>query len=270
VSFKIREPRSKERPLVVEIPHAGLRLDPETLSTLNAPGRAVGSDADMYVDELYRDAVQYGASVLVAEMSRYVVDLNRAESDVDSLAVVGAPAGSLPHGLIWRATTEGRAALVHPIPDAEYQRRLREYYRPYHQSLQALLQEKKRKFGYVVVLAAHSMPSSGRNGHTDVGSPRADVVPGSRGRTSAAAPVIDCPDVLAQQRGWSVAHDQPYRGGFTTAFYGRPDNAVHVVQVELNRALYMNETTLTRLEPGFSQVKRYCDDLVQALAALQL
>jgi N-formylglutamate amidohydrolase len=256
--------------LVVEIPHAGLQVDPETLSTLNAPGRAVGSDADLYVDELYSEAAQLGASVLIAEMSRYVVDLNRAETDVDSLAVTGAPVGSLPHGLIWRSTTEGRSALVHPISDAEYQRRVQLYYRPYHQALQELLQQKKRRFGYVILLAAHSMPSSGRAGHTDLGSRRADVVPGSRGRTSAAPSVIDCPDKLARLRGWSVEHDQPYRGGFTTAFYGRPETNVHVVQVELNRALYMNETTLSKLEPGFSEVRRYCSDLVQTLAALSL
>jgi N-formylglutamate amidohydrolase len=112
------------------------------------------------------------------------------------------------------------------------------------------------------------MPSSGRVGHNDPGSLRADVVPGSRGRTSAAARVIDCPDRLARERGYSVAHDIPYRGGFTTGHYGRPDVQVHAVQIELNRRLYMNEVSLERLPGRFDEIRSYCKEVVTGLGAM--
>jgi N-formylglutamate amidohydrolase len=128
-----------------------------------------------------------------------------------------------------------------------------------------LIEDKRRRFGFAIVLAAHSMPGSARVGHQDLGR-RADIVPGSRGRTSAADELIGVPERLALARGWSVAHDQPYRGGFTTGHYGRPDQHVHVVQVELNRQLYMDESTLARLPGRFEQTRAYCEELVQEMS----
>jgi N-formylglutamate amidohydrolase len=218
------------------------------------------------VDELYTSATEFGASVLVARVSRYVCDLNRSERDVDAEAVQGVSAvGTHPHGLIWRRSTDGQVALAAPLSPAEYERRLERFHRPYHQALSALIEDKRRRFGFALVLAAHSMPGSARVGHQDLGR-RADIVPGSRGRTSAASGLIDIPERLAEARGWSVAHDQPYRGGFTTGHYGRPDQNVHVLQVELNRQLYMDEGTLARLPGRFEQTKAYCDELVQEMS----
>lgn len=255
-------------PVVVEIPHAGLSADPLALATLAAPARALAQDADLYVDELYADAPDEGASVLVAHVSRYVCDLNRAESDVDAMAVDGGRARSAPHGVIWRATTENRPALVAPLRRSEYERRLELIYRPYHTALTRLIGERVARFGYALLLCAHSMPSQGRDGHSDPGSRRADVVPGSRGRTSAAPQVILVPDELARTRGWSVAHDEPYRGGFSTSNYGHPTSGVHALQVELSRRLYMDESTLARKTNQFHEVRAYCRELVARLGTL--
>lgn len=254
--------------MVVEVPHAGLAVDPEALATIAAPARSLGMDADLYVDELYADAPAAGATLLVSTVSRYACDLNRAETDVDAMAVTGGDHPGAPHGLIWRMTTTGIPALHSRLTQSEYERRLDRIYRPYHSKLRSLLKAKKDRFGFVILLAAHSMPSAGRSGHKDTGFRRADIVPGSRGRTTAASAVIDAPDELARTRNWSVAHDAPYRGGFTTAHYGCPDAGSHAVQVELNRALYMHEATLTRLPGGFRRTKEYCSDLVRALGAL--
>jgi N-formylglutamate deformylase len=209
VFFSVREPVGREIPLVVEIPHAGTLVDPESLATLVAPARAIGLDADLYVDQLYARAAELGATSLVAHASRYVCDLNRAEVDVDGLAVQGGTTRSAPHGLIWRTTTENQPALLGPLSRGELERRLELIYRPYHRKLAALLEEKHARFGYAVLLCAHTMPSLGRLGHSDAGRERADVVPGSRGRTSAAAAVIETPDVLAREIGWTVSHDDP-------------------------------------------------------------
>jgi N-formylglutamate amidohydrolase len=268
--FSVHQPTGTESAVVVEIPHAGLLIDPLALATLSAPARAVGTDADLYVDELYNSAAEHGATVLVAHTSRYVCDLNRSETDIDSRAVVGAKGPQAPHGLIWRRTTEEQPALLAPLSRFEFERRLKAIYRPYHQTLTALLEDKRRRFGYVILLCAHSMPSRGRSGHTDPGTHRADVVPGSRGYTTAARPLIDLPEDLARKRGWSVAHDDPYRGGFSTGFYGRPEQGMHAVQVELARRLYMDEDTLQKKDAPFVKTAEYCSELVAELGKITL
>jgi N-formylglutamate deformylase len=270
VYFSVHEPVGRETPVVVEIPHAGVRVDPESLASLAAPARSIGQDADLYVDDLYARAPEQGATVIVAHLSRYVCDLNRAEGDVDGLAVQGAPSRSSPHGLVWRSTTENAPALVAPISARELERRLETYYRPYHRAFAALVERKRAIFGFAVVLCAHSMPSLGRVGHSDAGRERADVVPGSRGHTTAAPTVIETPATLARESGWTVSHDDPYRGGFSTAHYGRPDMHIHAVQVELARRLYMDERALSKKPGDFERVSRYCETLVARLGELRL
>ncbi len=268
--FSLVEPRASMTPVVVEVPHAGLSVDALALATLAAPARSLAQDADLYVDELYADAPDEGATLLVSHVSRYVCDLNRAESDVDAQAVDGGRARSAPHGVIWRATTENRQALVAPLSRQEYERRLELIYRPYHATLSRLLSERVQRFGYALLLCGHSMPSAGRDGHADPGERRADVVPGSRGRTSANARVIELPEELARARGWSVAHDEPYRGGFSTAHYGRPAAGIHALQVELARRLYMDEASLARKTNQFHEVRGFCRELVARLGSVQL
>lgn len=268
--FTVTAPRSPPTPVVVEVPHAGLLLDAEALASLAATARSLGADADLYVDELYQDAPDTGAALLVAHVNRYVCDLNRAEGDVDALAVEGGAARSSPHGLVWRTTTEGRPALLGALPYAEYERRLERYHRPYHRALEELLEERRRLHGYAILLCAHSMPSRGRDGHEDAGVERADVVPGSRGRTTASAPVIDLVDGLSRAAGFRVRHDEPYRGGYSTVHYGRPHDNVHAIQIELARRLYMDERTLAKRPEPFAKLRAFSKELVKELGALRL
>jgi N-formylglutamate amidohydrolase len=268
--FTVIEPDpDAETPLAVEIPHAGLFVDGPTLARLAAPARAIGRDADLYVDELYADAPSRGATLLTANVSRYVCDLNRGEADVDAESVEGAPAHArATRGIIWRLTSDGARVLDAPVPRAELERRLDTYYRPYHRALAALLERKRKRFGFAILLAAHSMPSTGRAGHGDPHAKRADVVPGTRGRTSAAACFIDAVDAHARAGGLSVAHDNPYQGGYTTQHYGRPDKTIHVVQVELARRLYMDEPTLAK-HAGFEALRAWAAGLVTALGKIR-
>jgi N-formylglutamate amidohydrolase len=286
-----------ETPLVVEVPHAGLAVDGEALAYLAAPARAIGRDADLYVDELYADAPARGATLLVAHVSRYVVDLNRSEEDVDPETVEGAPAGSrATRGIVWRLTSDGGKVLERPLPRRELDRRLDAYYRPYHRALAAAIAHKQARFGFAAVLAAHSMPSVSRPslhraaawgedtraahaeqiGHVV----RADAVPGTRGRTSAAGTFIDAVEAHARAAKLSVAHDDPYQGGYTTQHYGKPNppkrgatadktpGGVHVVQLELARRLYMDETTLAK-NAGWDRMRSWCADLVAVLGAVR-
>ncbi len=257
-------------PLVVEIPHAGTEVPEPFRSELVLGDRSVSRDADLFVDDLYAGAPAHGAAVLRARVSRYVVDLNRAETDIDAESVQGAPASPrAPRGVIWRLGTDGETCLREPLTREAFEARLDAIHRPYHAALRRLVAARVKRFGYAVVLAAHSMPSIGRSGHGDPGATRADVVPGTQGRTSAAAPFIDAVDTVANAHGLSVRHDDPYRGGFTTRFYGRPEERVHVVQVELARRLYMDEATLTKRFPGFEATARFAADLVRALSGVR-
>jgi N-formylglutamate amidohydrolase len=296
-AFEVFEPAGIETPVVVEVPHAGLDLPAPFLEPLAAPARAIGRDADLYVDMLYSEAPLEGAHLLVARASRYLVDVNRAETDIDGEVVEGGRSDvRMHHGLVWRTTSDGEAALGRKLTRAELEERLELVWRPYHRTLAALVERKVARFGIAVVLAAHSMPSVDRQsverpaaggaaraptmrerevggpqsysarGPTS-GRPRADVVPGTRGRKSAAGRFIDAVDVAAAGRGWSVRHDDPYAGGYTTQHYGRPVEGVHVVQVELARRLYLDEGTL-RLGPDFAAVRAWCRGLVRELGRL--
>lgn len=279
--FERIDPTGPETPLVVEVPHAGLEIAPQFLEPLAAPARAIARDADLYVDRLYDLAPAEGATLLIARASRYAIDVNRSESDVDAEVVEGARTEPrMHHGLVWRTTSDGEAALSRKLTREELDERLNLVWRPYHRELAALVAQKVAKFGLAVVVAAHSMPSiervGGQGGTVRDRSPtggtggprrRADVVPGTRGRRSAAPRFIDAMEAHATAQGWSVRHDDPYAGGFTTQHYGRPDENVHVVQVELARRLYLDEATLRPLA-SFESVRGWCRGLVARLGAV--
>ncbi len=274
--FEIKEPRSGESAVVVEVPHAGLWIDPESLAFTIAPARSIARDADLHVDELFRDAPDEGATLIAARASRFVVDLNRGAADVDAESVEGGSRTPSPRGVVWRLTTDGDPILAAPLPRRELERRLDAVYRPYHRALEALLVRKLDRFGHVVLLCAHSMPSEPRpprpassSGARPQAPPipyRADLVPGTRGRTSAAGEVIDRVDAHGKAFGFSIRHDDPYRGGFSTTHYGRPAQGVHAIQIEIARRLYMDETSLRIDAQGFQAVREFARTLAARLA----
>jgi N-formylglutamate amidohydrolase len=273
--FERIDPTGPETPVIVEVPHAGLEMTAPYLEPLAAPARSIARDADLYVDSLYADATAVGATMLVARASRYVIDLNRSEVDVDAEVVEGGrPDVRLHHGLVWRTTSDGERALSRRLSPAELHERLEGVWRPYHRALSELVERKRQRFGLAVILAAHSMPSIERNGRTPVNGAhetdrRADVVPGTRGRRSAGTHFIDAVESHARRHGWSVRHDDPYAGGYTTQHYGRPGDRVHAVQVELARRLYLDETSLRPLQ-SFDTVRAWCRGLVAMLGELAL
>lgn len=256
--------------MLVEVPHAGTTLTPEARALLTVGDEAVLRDADAWVDVLYRDAPKHGATLLVAELSRYVVDLNREEDDVDAWTVAGmkTSSGEHPRGVVWRETGDGTAALRRPLTREEFEARLERHYRPYHRTLAEELTRLRDTHGHVVLLAAHSMPSTGRTAQ-GAWSRRADVVPGTRGKSTAARAIIDVVEQHFRAAGLSVRHDDPYRGGATTARWGRPDEGFHAVQIELNRALYMNESSGVPKPEGLEWLAGVCASLVGKLTTLR-
>jgi len=263
--FLVSEPRAAETPVVVEVPHAGTSVPPEFAGELLAPARAIARDADLFVDEVYEGACDEGATLIVSRVSRYVVDLNRAETDVDAETVIGAPAAPrAPRGVVWRLTTDNERSLAGPLTRAQLDARLDRIWRPYHAALAGAIRSKLERFGVCVLLAGHSMPSVGRSGHGDTNVQRADVVPGTQGRTTAQGSLIDVVERHARDAGLSVRHDEPYRGGFTTRHWGRPSQGIHAIQVEIARRLYMDEAALVRGQ-AFPAVQKFARQLVREL-----
>lgn len=257
--FELFEPTGPETPVIVEVPHAGLELPPAFLEPLVAPASALGRDADLYVDALYQDASAEGASVLVARTSRYVVDVNRSEGDVDGEVVEGGRDDvKMHHGVVWRTTSDGHAALSRKLTPAEFEERLELLWRPYHRALTEVIKRKRDRFGIAVVVAAHSMPSVERpwakrpGTQENAASPdqqtlaarsrvRADVVPGTRGRRSAHGRFIDAVESHAVSRGWSVRHDDPYAGDLR-----RSTMVARRGQCTSFRSSWLGASTLTR------------------------
>lgn len=259
----VRADASTETPVIVEVPHAGLGVPPEVRAQLVVGDGTLLRDSDLHVDRLFARSAERGATLLSSRLSRYVVDLNRAPDDVDRQTVRDhpAPRPTQSRGVVWRSTTEGHPAIREPITYAELERRLARYHAPYHAALEAEIQRKRTRFGHTVVVAGHSMPSAGKGGQPR----RADVVPGSRGRTSADPRIIDLVDRHFTDAGLSVKHDDPYRGGWSTQRYGQPEHAVHAIQIEINRALYADEATCEPIPAGVLRIEALLLSLLDAL-----
>jgi N-formylglutamate deformylase len=253
--YAFHAPRSGRTPVLVEVPHAGTAIPPALRDELIAPNELILRDADLFVDELYASAPDRGAALLCATLSRYVVDLNRAPDDVDLETVFDhpSPRRSQPRGVVWRVTADGRPLLRTPLDYRGLCQRLALYHEPYHTRLTQELARVRAEQGFVILVAAHSMPSVVKRGGRDV-ERRADVVPGSLGRTSAHRAIIDLVERHFRAAGLSVRHDDPYRGGYTTAYYGRPREAQH---------------DSTRKPGDFQKLQQTVSDLVAHLGTLQ-
>ena len=267
---ELTHPRTTASPVLVEVPHSGLQVPPEVESEIDATPLAMLRDSDIYVDQLYQRAPDHGATLLVSRVSRYVVDLNRGPDDVDSAAVPRHSKGRhIPaRGVVWRARTDGTPLLRAPLTVEQFTRRLELFYDPYHRTLREVAAQIREQHGRVVILAAHSMPSAGRRMLGGGEIRRADIVPGTRGRSSADGRIIDLIDSHFREAGLSVKHDDPYRGGWTTSSYGAPKRGQHAVQIELNRALYVDEKTSEIKPSDFAQLQTVLDQLVGKLGKL--
>jgi N-formylglutamate deformylase len=271
VSFvELTAPAITPTPVLVEVPHSGLQVPPEVEPEIDTTPLAVLRDSDIYVDQLYQRAPEQGATLLVSRVSRYVVDLNRGPDEVDSAAVPRHPrARHIPaRGVVWRARTDGTPLLRAPLTVDQFAQRIERYYDPYHQTLRDVAAQMHAEYGHVLIVAAHSMPSTGRRIFGGRHVRRADIVPGTRGRSTADGRIIDVIDSHFRDAGLSVKHDEPYRGGWTTGSYGAPKRGQHAVQIELNRALYVDEQTSEIKAGDFAQLQAVLDQLVRKLGEL--
>jgi N-formylglutamate amidohydrolase len=264
-AFSLRAPAAPPTPVVLSVPHAGVAT--HGFEDALAPELDVRCDADLHVDRLYRVGEAGGPPVsLAARLSRFVCDLNRDPDDVSPGAVPEhrAPRNADGRGFIWAVTTSGAPALSRPLTLEDWRARTA-VHATYHDALAQALGRARALFGFAVLVDGHSMPSRGRAGHKDPGRTRADVVPGDRDGTSCSPALSWLVGHHFASRGYTVAFNDPYKGGFITTHHGRPADGVHAIQIELRRDLYMNETTYETVEPGFSRLQTDLADLLAAL-----
>lgn len=212
----------------------------------------IRSSEDAFVDELFACATEFGAPVLSAVVPRARIDLNRDASDLDPAVIAGIPRRAMnPRvaaglGVIPRVVSEGRAIMTGKMPLSEAQSLLERYWHPYHDRLCQLIAESHRCFGSAILYDCHSMPQDVLLSGPGIWRRIPDVVLGDRFGVSCDGWVFDAVAGAFREAGFDVARNTPFAGGYITEAYGRPNAGVHAVQIEINRALYMDEARIER------------------------
>lgn len=270
------EPSRLSSPLIFSSPHSGRLYPPEFLAASRLDLRALRSSEDVAVDDLFAAAPAHGAPLLRANVPRAFLDVNREANELDpklfdqplpAFANVRSLRVASGLGTIARVVAEGQAIYPDRISLAEGLERIEKYYRPYHAALEALIERTARKFGGAVLIDCHSMPSRMPTG--DSRRPyepiAADFVIGDRHGASCDAALSHRIHALLSGMGYRVARNKPYAGGFITESYSARSSNRHAVQIEINRALYLDEKTL---EPNrdYGRVKADMTRLVAEIA----
>jgi N-formylglutamate amidohydrolase len=238
--------------LLVTIPHSGEKVPDQADWLRGLPEEILMCDVDRYVDLLYEPALhQLGIPFAKTEWHRYAGDLNRVPEDVDAGSVEGHPivAGTNRRGFLWAITTYNHALMSKPASVKTYQELVNLIYEPFHATVRKLYENYEaagRKKIYH--LDAHSMPSVGTKEHRDPGEHRAEIVVSDCHGKSCEPAFRDLVIAAYVTAGFKVGYNWPYFGGRVSETYGEPGKNHHAIQVEMNRELYMDETT-KKLKP---------------------
>ena len=274
--YDLRPPVGARRlPLILSSPHSGREYPACFVAASRLDFAALRRSEDSFVDRIFAHAPEFGASLLTARFPRAYVDVNREpyELDPDMFEaplpdhVRRSPRAADGLGTIARITAPGTAIYRGRLSFREAERRIQSLYMPYHAALQRLLQATRERFGCAILLDCHSMPSSAAP--RDARGRRADIVLGDRHASTAAAALLQAVRERLADMGFAVACNHPYAGGAITQRYGRPGDGVHALQIELCRALYMDEGRLCPLD-GFFSLRQNMDSLMETLGAFSL
>ena len=268
--YRLTLPDLTTSPLVVSSPHSGRAYDGDFLSASVLDAQRIRSSEDAYVDLLLAHVPALGVPLLAAEMPRAMLDLNRAPEELDPAVVRDVPRGatnpriSSGLGVIPRVVAQGRAIYGGKISRAEAAGRIERIWRPYHATLASLMDAAQARFGQAILLDVHSMPheaieGSGPRGRTP------EIVLGDRFGTAAAPELMDAAERIFAGLGFRVARNAPFAGAYITQTYGQPARHRHAIQVEIDRALYLDEV---RVRPA-AQFDAVRDLLTEAVARLR-
>ncbi len=238
---------SQQLPFFITMPHSGEEIPKQCDWLQNLPEEILMCDVDRYIDVLYQPAIdKLKIRSEKTKWHRYAVDLNRIPTDIDESSVIGHknPKGMFDRGYHWVVTTKNDILMKKPISENLHHELTDLIYAPFHKVVCAQFEYfKSKNQKNIFHLDAHSMPSLGTKMHKDPGQLRADVVVSDSLGKSCDPRFRDIVISAYVTAGFKVGYNWPYVGGRLTEHYGRPDLGQHAIQVELNRALYMNEET---------------------------
>ena len=274
--FEVLAPAEQTLPFIFSSPHSGRVYPKAFLQATRLDGTAIRRSEDSFVDEIVGAAPSLGAPLLKAHFPRAFVDPNREAYELDQ-AMFDTPLPQYVNtrsprvlaglGTIARVVRDGAEIYKHKLSFTEALARIDTYYKPYHATLRGLLESTHKKFGHAVLIDCHSMPSVGGPLDQDIGASRPDIILGDRFGTSCARRLTDTIERVLTLQGFAVVRNNPYDGGYTTEHYGRPLVGLHTLQIEINRALYMDEERIERTA-GLRRVTAAFTTLIRAISEI--
>ncbi|MET7244925.1 N-formylglutamate amidohydrolase [Methylobacterium sp. EM32] len=273
--FRVDEPERQTLPFVYNTGHSGAVYPASFVAASRLDAVALRRSEDAFVDRLYAPVVALGAPLMQAAFPRAYLDVNREPYELDPRMFDGRlpsfvnvrsmrVAGGL--GTVPRVVADGQEIYRARLPVEEALARIEDLYKPYHRTLKELVARTARAFGHAVLIDCHSMPSTSLA--RDEG-PAVDVVLGDRFGTSCAPDLVDCAEAAFRGHGLRVVRNKPYAGAFITEHYGEPALGRHALQIEVNRALYMDERKLVP-RPGFEALSRTLTAVAETLGHASL
>jgi len=252
--FRLSRPGAQRAPFVFASPHAGRLYPPSFVDRSRLSAMSLRRSEDAYVEELFSAAVELGAPFLAARFPRAYLDANRAPSEIDTQMFDGelqvsvdAPSARVAAGLgvIPRIVRDGAEIYREKLSPEEAELRLTRLYRPYHAALAQLVDDTLARFGICVVVDCHSMPSA---------AAIPEIVLGDRYGTSTIPALMRRAEIAFESHAFTVQRNVPYAGGYTTYLYGKPARGLHAIQIEINRAAYLDEERIVPA-PRFDEVR---------------
>lgn len=273
--YDILAPAEQTAPLVFASPHSGRDYPSGFIAASGLDSLRLRRSEDAFIDEVFAAAPSLGAPLLRATFPRAYVDPNREAYELDpdmfedqlpNYVNVSSPRVACGLGTIAKLVNSGEEIYMDKLRFEDIRERIETHYIPYHKALRGLLDSTRQRFGHCLLIDCHSMPSVGGPMDRDPGLSRVDMVLGDRNGTSCAPAVTQTAEQTLKDMGFVVRRNDPYSGGFTTRHYGDPKGGVHVLQIEINRAIYMDEEMVER-GPGLPALAQKASRLIQALAA---
>lgn len=238
--YKITNPKGKLVPIIISVPHSGIKFPSNIKKHYKKRMLKHLDDTDWYVHKLYEFASEMGITIIKANYSRWVIDLNRNPDCIPlyndgRLITTNTPTTDFYGNKIYRSKQLE--------PDKkEIARRLTEYYWPYYKQLEILLEERKKEFGKVLLWDAHSIRHLVSTIQSD---PFPDMILGNNNCTTAQQELINVALSELKSGKFKVNHNTPFKGGHITRYFGKPENKVHTMQLEMNKILYMDDNEIT-------------------------
>jgi len=269
-SYNLAMPAERTTSVVFASPHSGREYPRTFLRGTVLDEMTIRSSEDAFVDLLFADTPVFGAPLLSAITPRAFIDLNRAADELDPAVVEGVgnfrcnPRVTSGLGVIPRVVASGRAIYRRRISLSDAQNRVLRYWQPYHERLGQLMSESHRRFGQAILIDCHSMPRGAARNTGRRGAAYPDVVLGDRFGISAASRIVDRVEAAFRSAGLSTVRNVPFAGAYILKQYGMPSANRHAIQVEIDRSLYMDETTI-RPNRNFAAFRALVSDVIRDL-----